>query len=62
MVSNYGHEKSYKIVWYYVLLWVRDTGNLVVSSSKYEKVRTKIKYILGETTYISERKYFSLYG
>ena len=48
-------------LWDYVMVWVCETGNLTVSSSKYANGRTPVEIITGETPDISEYTDFSIY-
>lgn len=48
-------------LWDYVLVWICETGNLTVSSSKYADGRTPIEMITGETPDISEYTDFGIY-
>ena len=48
-------------LWDFGLEWICETGNLVVSSSKYAKGRTPIKHTTGETPDISKYLDFSFY-
>ena len=48
-------------LWDYVMVWVCETGNLCVSSSKYANGRTPIEIITGETPDISEYTDFGIY-
>ena len=48
-------------MWDFGLVWVCDTGNLSVSSSKYANGRTAIEIVTGETPDISEYLDFSFY-
>ena len=50
-----------KRLWDFGLVWVSETGNLSVSSSKYAKGRTSLEYITGETPDISEYLDFIFY-
>ena len=50
-----------KRLWDYLLLWISETGNLSVSSSKYANGRTSTEIITGETPDISEYVDFSFY-
>ena len=50
-----------KRVWDYGLIWICETGNISVSSSKYAKGRTPIETITGETPDITEYTDFSFY-
>ena len=48
-------------LWDFGLVWISETGNLSVSSSKYASGRTPIEYITGETPDISEYLDFMFY-
>ena len=48
-------------LWDYGLVWICETGNLTVSSSRYAKGRTALEIITGETPDISEYLDFSFY-
>ena len=48
-------------LWDFGLVWICDTGNLSVSSSKYANGRTALEIITGETPDISEYLDFSFY-
>ena len=48
-------------LWDYVMVWVCETGNLTVSSSKYANGCTPVEIITGETPDISEYTDFSIY-
>ena len=48
-------------LWDYVMVWICETGNLCVSSSKYVKGRTPVEIITGETPDISEYTDFGIY-
>ena len=48
-------------MWDFGLVWVCNTGNLSISSSKYSNGRTAIEIVTGETPDISEYLYFSFY-
>ena len=50
-----------KRFWDYGLVWICETGNISVSSSRYAKGRTSIEFITGETPEISEYLDFSFY-
>lgn len=50
-----------KRLWDYGLVWVSETGNLSVSSSRYAKGRTPLEIVTGETPDISEYLDFSFY-
>ena len=47
-------NKVPEILWDYGLVWISETGNLSVSSSRYASGRTPLEYITGETPDISE--------
>ena len=48
-------------LWDYAMVWICETGNLCVSSSKYANGRTPVEIITGETPDISEYTDFSIY-
>ena len=48
-------------LWDYGLVWICETGNLTVSSSRYAKGRTALEIITGETPDISEYLDFGFY-
>ena len=48
-------------LWDNVLVWICETGNLTVSSSKYANGRTPVEMITGETPDISEYTDFGIY-
>jgi len=48
-------------LWNFVLAWVRETGNITVSSSRYANGRTPIKLLTGEIPDITEYLDFSPY-
>ena len=48
--------------WDYLIVWVCETGNLTVSSSRYAHGRTPIEIITGETPDISEYIDFCFYS
>ena len=48
-------------LWDYGLVWIRKTGNLSVSSSRYASGRTPLEYTTGETLDISEYLEFTFY-
>ena len=48
-------------LWDYGLIWIAETGNLSVSSSRYAKGRSSIEMITGETPDISEYIDFGFY-
>ena len=48
-------------LWDYLLVWICETGNLSVSSSRYANGRTSIEIITGETPDISEYVDFGFY-
>ena len=48
-------------LWDYGLVWIAETGNLSVSSSRYANGRTSIEYITGKTPDISEYLDFTFY-
>ena len=48
-------------LWDFGYIWICETGNLSVSSSKYANGRTPIEIITGETPDISEYTDFSFY-
>ena len=48
-------------LWDFGLVWVCETGNFMVSSSRYADERTAIKIITGETPDISEYVNFRFY-
>ena len=50
-----------KMLWYYVLVWICETVNLYLLSSKYAKVRTAIEIKTGRTHDIIEYLDFSFY-
>lgn len=50
-----------KRLWDYLMIWISETGNLSVSSSKYANGRTATEIITGETPDISEYADFSFY-
>ena len=50
-----------KRLWDYGIVWVCETGNLSVSSSRYAAGRTPLEFITGETPDISEYTDFSFY-
>jgi hypothetical protein len=54
-------KKVPKRLWDYGMIWVTETGNLSVSSSRYANGRTAIEYITGETPDISEYLDFGFY-
>ena len=47
--------------WDYGLVWISETGNLPVSSSRYASGRTPLEYTTGETPDISEYLDFKFY-
>ena len=53
--------KVHERVWDYLAVWICDTGNLSVSSSRYAKGRTSLEIITGETPDISEYLDFGFY-
>ena len=50
-----------KHLWNYVLVWISETGNLTVSSSKYVNGRNIFEIITGDTPDIREYLDFSFY-
>lgn len=50
-----------KRLWDYGLVWICETGNLTVSTSRYANGRTPLEIITGETPDISEYTDFSFY-
>ena len=48
-------------LWDYLIIWLCETGNLSVSSSRYANGRTAVEYITGETPDISEYLDFGFY-
>ena len=54
-------KKVPKRLWDYGLVWICETGNLTVSSSRYSNGRTPIEIITGETPDISEHLDFGFY-
>lgn len=48
-------------LWDFVMVWVCETGNMTVSSSKYANGRTPLEIITGETPDISEYTDFGIY-
>ena len=54
-------NKVPNIVWDYGLIWICETGNLSVSSSRCASGRTLLEYITGETPDISKSLDFTLY-
>ena len=54
-------NKVTKILWDYGLIWIRETGNLSVSSSRYASDRTPLEYITVDTPDIIEYLYFTFY-
>ena len=54
-------KKVPKRVWDFLALWICETANLSVSSSKYADSRTPIEIITGETPDISEYVDFGFY-
>ena len=54
-------KKVPRRLWDYGLVWVSETGNLTVSSSKYAHGRTSIEIITGDTPDISEYIDFGFY-
>ena len=50
-----------KRLWDYGIIWISETGNLAVSSSRYANGRTSIEIITGETPDISEYIDFGFY-
>ena len=54
-------KKIPKRLWDYGIVWICETGNISVSSSRYAKGRTSIECITGETPDISEYTDFSFY-
>ena len=48
-------------LWDYLIVWVCETDNLTVSSSKYANGRTPLELMTGETPDISEYVDFSFY-
>ena len=48
-------------LWDFAMVWVCETGNLTVSSSKYARGRTAVEIITGETPDISEYTDFCFY-
>ena len=48
-------------LWDYGLVWICETGNITVSSSRYGNGRTPIEFITGETPDITEYLDFSFY-
>ena len=47
MVSHNAQEKVPERLWDYGLVWISETGNLSVSSSRYASGRTPLEYITG---------------
>ena len=56
-----GRMKVPKRIWDYLAVWVCETGNLSVSSSRYANGRTGLEMITGETPDISEYVDFGFY-
>ena len=54
-------KKVPKRLWDYLTVWICETGNLSVSSSKYAHGRTSLEIITGETPDISEYLDFGFY-
>ena len=54
-------KRAPKRIWDYGLVWICETGNLTVSSSRYAKGRTALEIITGETPDISEYLDFGFY-
>ena len=54
-------NKVPKILWDYGLIWIRETGNLSVSSSRYASDRTPLEYITVDTPDIIEYLDFTFY-
>ena len=54
-------KKVPKRLWDYLIIWICETGNLSVSSSKYAHGRTALEIITGETPDISEYLDFRFY-
>ena len=54
-------KKVPKRLWDYLIIWICETGNLSVSSSKYAHGRTALEVITGETPDISEYLDFGFY-
>ena len=50
-----------KRLWDFGLVWISETGNLTVSSSRYANGRTPLEIVTGETPDISEYTDFSFY-
>ena len=48
-------------LWYYGLVWIIETGDLSIYSSRYASGRTLLEYIIGESPDISEYLYFTFY-
>jgi len=55
-------KRAPRRLWDFGLVWVCDTGNLSVSSSKYTNGRTALKIVTNETPDISEYLDFSFYN
>ena len=54
-------NKVLEILWDYGLVWIIETGNLSVPSSRYASGRNPLEYITGETPNISEYLDFNFY-
>lgn len=54
-------KKVPRRLWDYGIIWISETGNLAVSSSRYANGRTSIEIITGETPDISEYLEFGFY-
>ena len=50
-----------KRLWDFGIVWICETNNLSVSSSRYAQGRTPLEIITGETPDISEHLHFSFY-
>ena len=61
MVSHHAQEKVPEILWDYGLVWIIETGNLSILSSRYVSGSIPLEYITGETPDISEYLEFNFY-
>ena len=50
-----------KRLWDFGLVWISETGNLTVTSSRYANGRTPLEIVTGETPDISEYTDFEFY-
>ena len=50
-----------KRLWDYLIVWICETYNISVSSSRYANGRTPVEFITGDTPYISEYLDFGFY-